>query len=940
VDNLTLSWEEADGALSYRLQVSANSNMSSPVVDQSGISGTSKQVSDLSNYQKYYWRVLASGSETYDWSDIWNFTTKVGIPSLTTPADNATGVSVSSGQLTWAAVTGASTYHIKISNNSDMLPAHIVFENESLSGAAFNLSNATLDNNTVYYWNVHANSSDGPGESSEIWSFKTNLSAPALFAPDNNASGLPVSGTVKWRALEGAISYKLVVSANSNLSSPVVNETALTDTSYEYQNFSSNTKYYWRVTATNSEGTGEPSQTWNFTTFIGVPTLFKPDDLANYAAVSGNVSWHKVSGATSYNMQIAADSLFSQVLAEVTGETDTTTEYEGLNYDTRYYWHVLARNTAGETEWSTVWRFNTIFAPPELVSPENDTTNALLSGRLLFKRITAALKYRIQLSTYSDFSANLIYDKDISTNYLDYSDLEHNKTYYWRVLAYSSTGTATGWTEPWKFSTIGEAGVPELVSPANNSTEQPVNLTLEWKEVTGAVKYDVQVSKSSQFSTIEKDVAGVTGTSTDVTGLQKETTYYWRVKAFVNGEYSQWSVVWSFTTAGDQIVVGKPVLLSPANNAVSVKVSGNLLWKKAENAVDYIVQLSRSATFSTTIIDAAVTDTLKAFSGLQRKTKHFWRVKGKAGAIEGPWSDTWNFTTEDTFKVVDKIKLNFPPNNKDKVSKNTRLVWNSAPGAVSYTLEIAKQKNFAVVDKTIPGITDTFYVYNGLKDGGRYYWRVKAVYEQAESGWSDIWSFLTESGLVAPALVSPQNNANDVAQDLILNWSAVEGADNYNLQVSKDPSFDDYSGEANPVIIDAESIAELNYQYKFDRKTQYYWRVNQNTDGVQSAWSEAWAFTTDDVYGVRDDNSVEYFTCNPNPTGGEAVIAFSVKGERMISIAIYNSLGQELLKPIDNTMLNGNHSLKVALDGYTPGIYIIKLTSGNDVRSIKLVLVK
>ncbi len=73
----SLSWGTSTGATSYRVQVSTNSDCSSPIYDQSGIASTSQTVSPaLSNSTVYYWRVSAANSGgSSGFSSIWSFTT-------------------------------------------------------------------------------------------------------------------------------------------------------------------------------------------------------------------------------------------------------------------------------------------------------------------------------------------------------------------------------------------------------------------------------------------------------------------------------------------------------------------------------------------------------------------------------------------------------------------------------------------------------------------------------------------------------------------------------------------------------------------------------------------------------------------------------------------------------------------------------------------------
>ena len=50
------------------------------------------------------------------------------------------------------------------------------------------------------------------------------------------------------------------------------------------------------------------------------------------------------------------------------------------------------------------------------------------------------------------------------------------------------------------------------------------------------------------FSQLLVDEDSIRGTSSDVTGLSNNTTYYWRVSATNDLGTSDWSEVWSFTT--------------------------------------------------------------------------------------------------------------------------------------------------------------------------------------------------------------------------------------------------------------------------------------------------------------------------------------------------------------------------------------------------------
>ncbi len=76
---------------------------------------------------------------------------------------------------------------------------------------------------------------------------------------------------------------------------------------------------------------------------------------------------------------------------------------------------------------------------------------------------------------------------------------------------------------------------PELSEPLNLApiivdNTKTASLHFEWKPVDEAVSYTLRISKTSMFTKTEKEVKNVTGTGTDVTGLDAGD-YFWNVTA-------------------------------------------------------------------------------------------------------------------------------------------------------------------------------------------------------------------------------------------------------------------------------------------------------------------------------------------------------------------------------------------------------------------------
>jgi len=106
----------------------------------------------------------------------------------------------------------------------------------------------------------------GIGESAS--GFLTSLppAAPILNNPENDMTNVPETIIIKWYSLPHAATYNLQVSNAAIFNDFIVNESAITDTSFTVNGLDSGTSFYWRVCAINVAGAGDFSPVWHFTT--------------------------------------------------------------------------------------------------------------------------------------------------------------------------------------------------------------------------------------------------------------------------------------------------------------------------------------------------------------------------------------------------------------------------------------------------------------------------------------------------------------------------------------------------------------------------------------------------------------------------------------------------------------------------------------------------
>ena len=138
--------------------------------------------------------------------------------------------------------------------------------------------------------------------------------------------------------------------------------------------------YYWRLRVTHS-ATGQIavspwSQVWSFsvkpgfvtkTPVEGLQLLSPKDNGTGWPIQPMSLSWTPYQDATKYEIWLAKDSGFTQIVKKAF-TTSTAYKYEdALEYSKVYYWKVRATEIQGQSntsDWSGTFTFKTVDAPP------------------------------------------------------------------------------------------------------------------------------------------------------------------------------------------------------------------------------------------------------------------------------------------------------------------------------------------------------------------------------------------------------------------------------------------------------------------------------------------------------------------------------------------------------------------------------------------------
>ncbi|MBK8982766.1 MAG: hypothetical protein IPM38_10715 [Ignavibacteria bacterium] len=301
--------------------------------------------------------------------------------------------------------------------------------------------------------------------------------APNLISPANGASNIALSPLLGWTTVTDAEAYNLNIALDSNFTTIIHTASNIQTASYIVPSSTLNigTRYFWRVNAYNSLGTSPWSSVFKFTTVAPPPatTLLLPVNNAINISLTPLLDWVDVSLAASYRLQVATDSLFSNVIynpINITG-SQYIVPPPFLTYLSKYYWRVASVNGIGVGPWSVPFSFTTVAesipVAPTLLSPANLSTGISLTPQMSWNLVFNAVNYGLQISTDLNFN-NIVHTAQNTQDTLynvPGTVLNGNTLYFWRVNASNNSGTGV-WSAEWIFRTM-------IVGIENISAEIP-----------------------------------------------------------------------------------------------------------------------------------------------------------------------------------------------------------------------------------------------------------------------------------------------------------------------------------------------------------------------------------------------------------------------------------------------------------------------------------
>lgn len=298
-----------------------------------------------------------------------------------------------------------------------------------------------------------------------------------------------------------------------------------------------------------------------------VPTGLSSSSITSNSA---HLNWTPVIGATSYSVQYKLSAGSSWNLAGTS--IVPTFQLNNLAANSTYQWQVKTdcSNYSVSASFSTIsgGGGNSCNAPIGL------TTTGISQTAATFKwnGVPGAILYTVQYKPNS--SPNWLSAGSTNSNSLILNGLNPAVSYQWQVKANCSVWSATA-----SFSTLSNGG--GACNPPTNLSNNSIGSTyafISWASVQGASNYSLQIKLASGGDWFT--LGAVSVSSVVISGLQANTSYYWRVKA----NCSDYSVAKLLTTIGaltgdDTGQLSQPGLM-PDAGANGLELFPNPAWNQ------------------------------------------------------------------------------------------------------------------------------------------------------------------------------------------------------------------------------------------------------------------------------------------------------------------------------------------------------------------------
>ena len=292
-------------------------------------------------------------------------------------------------------------------------------------------------------------------------------------------------------------------------------------------------------------------------------------------------------------------------------------------------------------------------------------------------------------------------------------DLRADTTYTFRIRPFVCIQDYNSYGEYTRLAA--KTRIPNVTGLTSKSISSST-ITLSWNKNNKATGYVIEQYKGGKWSGIATTKNNTTLSFT-VKGLETDTTYTFRVKAYrtVNGktEYSEYRRIQK-TTAMDNVTGFK--VKSTTSNSVT------LTWNKTDRTTDYKIEQYKGGKWVDVDYISNEKSPVYTVTGLAPDTTYTFRIM----ALKITCMPEAN-NNSDYVRVAGKTRISNAAKFAGTALSNSaiKLVWSKNNMATGYVIEQYKGGKWTAIATTKNNTTLTFTV-NGLAKGTTYSFRIKS----------------------------------------------------------------------------------------------------------------------------------------------------------------------------------------------------------------------
>jgi hypothetical protein len=556
------------------------------------------------------------------------------------------------------------------------------------------------------------------------------------------------------------------------------------------------------------------------------PTLVSPANGSVNQSTSPTLTWNPSSGAASYRLQVAADSLFALLILNDSTLTATSRQVPALSNSKSYYWRVNAKNNSGTSSFSSKWAFTTIASGS---APVRHLEYVFPDGWMNVYNIDSghALVKSIAIPTSAGTRGVVVSPAD-GMLYISYGG--DGGTYgNGSLLQYDLIHDRIGWNRNYTHGIDSHA-----ISPDGTTIFMPDG------ELSSDGKwYVVNTADGSEKGVIS---TGGYGPHNTVVSLDGSRVYLG--DRDINNAGNDSLYVASTTTykvikkAGKFISGVRPFTINGTETFAFVTITGLLGFQVCNlttGQVVYTVDLTTMGWSKTACGGGCPTAPSHGIS-LSPDEKEVY-------VIDAPNNYVHVFDVGGISRNIAPIKLadirlqNAMSGNESGCAYDCLKdgwIHHSLDGRFVYVGDAGDviSTSTRTTVATLPALRNTRKMLEIDWQNGR------PIGTSTREGLGYVVSGAAPSPPPTPGLSSPANGSTGQPVTLNLAWNAATGASSYRLQVSASSAF------SSPVLDDSTITTTSRQVGSLTGNTSYYWRVRAKNNAGTSAWSSPWTFTS------------------------------------------------------------------------------------------------